>query len=593
MTQSESELNPIYNNMTQSESESNISGAKRLDTDFATYQNNRPVSHADNFNHYINETLGISLYYPEDWKMSSDNSDVRNPKLLFYPAAGNGTYGFYISVERGEYSVVDLDSKLNDKIIEFRQVPGFELIQADSNSSLGGRYAYKLEYMSNGLHSSMEESEYGTAVDTTNLYYIHFFASAEIYKSLLPTFNKILNSFEIFPIEDKHSEQTGYIEIGNYSGMLWNKDNLNVYIVVDPNDKQSLNHINDAQRAIEDWSHLLKNYSGNSHAWNFNVFISSDPLEFGKDQQVKTKFNPAADIVVQLLADPDAIRCGINSTTQTSLGDGLSYGFPQDAYGPVYSYADTSCGPADSFYEYDSRHIYHIVAHEFAHDLGLMHAHNLTGDLMCGNCEWGLSISPTDVKALIYMYGPDGFAIPNPTIEQDVFYANGSNPVIKSNQNLNEKFVKYVNSTYGISTEYPKGWSVEGSNELPRIAIIHPLGNHGIDTNTEIDIYADTKVEGQNANAVDLEQMKESVINSYKSSFENFQLTNSSTKAKLGDHVAYMISGKYSEKDTGIKQVTEIGFTTDKAAITVEIFSQGFNHYSSDISHILNAFRYG
>ena len=77
--------------------------------------------------------------------------------------------------------------------------------------------------------------------------------------------------------------------------------------------------------------------------------------------------------------------------------------------------------------------VYSTVSHEFGHILGLGHAHNIDGDLMCSieedeensnsfeSCykdrSKRIEPSESDIKALIYKYKENGFKTPNRELE--------------------------------------------------------------------------------------------------------------------------------------------------------------------------------
>jgi hypothetical protein len=81
---------------------------------------------------------------------------------------------------------------------------------------------------------------------------------------------------------------------------------------------------------------------------------------------------------------------------------------------PQYAKILTSCGNA----HLSELKLYNIVLHEFAHTMGLGHAYNIDGDLMCGGAVGNrtcyvspsddIKISDLDTNALLWIYGTDG-----------------------------------------------------------------------------------------------------------------------------------------------------------------------------------------
>jgi hypothetical protein len=57
----------------------------------------------------------------------------------------------------------------------------------------------------------------------------------------------------------------------------WMIDPLNVYIIVNENtQEQSKKYLDNTINAINKWSYLLKEYSGNYDSWNFKITTSID-----------------------------------------------------------------------------------------------------------------------------------------------------------------------------------------------------------------------------------------------------------------------------------------------------------------------------
>jgi hypothetical protein len=239
----------------------------------------------------------------------------------------------------------------------------------------------------------------------------------------------------------------------------WQVDPINVYIVVDEaTKKQSSKYLNDAKAAINKWSEILKQKSGNEKAWNFNIRTVDKLLNFDKENPQKSVagFNPPADIIVYLVGDAKGKECNLQ----------LGYSQGSKTNKPVYSEILTSCMTKDGKEEdLSSDGVYSTVLHEFAHDLGLGHAFNTDGDLMCSVEEDGEGKSvdtcyndPTvrsepsdmDVKAMMYKYGSDGFKKPNRDMSTNPFFVYTGSIITPAEQELRTNLIIAFGTVAGL-----------------------------------------------------------------------------------------------------------------------------------------------
>ena len=210
----------------------------------------------------------------------------------------------------------------------------------------------------------------------------------------------------------------------------WIIDPLNVYIIVnEKTQEQSKKYLDDTINAINKWSYLLKEYSGNYDSWNFKITTSIDePSQYTQFEKDKSTRN----IVIELVGELEGYECSSYFGYSDREFSDTSPDTPE-----ISAKVFTSCPDDSNPYSKDNDlpHdlVYSTVSHEFGHILGLGHAHNIDGDLMCSieeDDENGNSFescykdrskkiepSESDIKALIYKYKENGFKTPNRELE--------------------------------------------------------------------------------------------------------------------------------------------------------------------------------
>src|SRR5918999_641652 len=87
----------------------------------------------------------------------------------------------------------------------------------------------------------------------------------------------------------------------------WIIDPLNVYIIVnEKTQEQSKKYLDDTINAINKWSYLLKEYSGNYDSWNFKITTSIDePSQYTQFEKDKATHN----IVIELVGELEGYEC--------------------------------------------------------------------------------------------------------------------------------------------------------------------------------------------------------------------------------------------------------------------------------------------
>ena len=195
----------------------------------------------------------------------------------------------------------------------------------------------------------------------------------------------------------------------------WVDENLTVYVVVRSDSEDEKQAI--VSKAINKWSSALKRAGHNSSAWDIDVAYLDDSNV--------TKYEDQGDIVVVLLDERNSNNC------YSSYGYSELFHKDDD---PQYAIVHTSCGDR----KFTNDEIYSTVMHEFGHTLGLGHAFNKDGDLMCSiEHTYGktctllsqLYAEPSDLnlRTIFYMYGNDGFGSFNRVLIDKPYYIYSRN----------------------------------------------------------------------------------------------------------------------------------------------------------------------
>ncbi len=169
------------------------------------------------------------------------------------------------------------------------------------------------------------------------------------------------------------------------------------------------------------WSEpLIEKFGG---MWNVEFEIVSKDSAF---------FNKKPDVVINLVTEEDDRKC-------------LHWGGYVRVYlnrNPVNTVVCVDSDPVIGNYNRESR----TAAHEYAHAIGLGHAFNIAGDLMCSiengrrTCIGGAS-SPTEfnLAAIIALYRNDGYLLPNNNISGGVKFNSADYEKIIETANVIEQ----------------------------------------------------------------------------------------------------------------------------------------------------------
>ncbi len=310
-----------------------------------------------------------------------------------------------------------------------------QIINRETVETAGGNSAYKVTY-------SMVDNTFPPPVDLKKtayaiplgdkVYLITYTVESSQYSNYVNVFESVLESIE-FTDDNGFVPYNGYstnnIEQGEIPDVKYidlypnglSSENTEVIILVNQDSiQQASKYINVTREAIQKWSTLLKENSGNHDAWDFNIRTEVGYLD-------SLNYSDPNTIILELASNP----LGYNYC-DSFLGQTL---FNSDPFSsPLVATVLTSCQEKETIVDLPIEDVYSTVLHEFAHSIGLGHSFNINGDLMCSiessetgepipTCQYyevSGKIEPSvyDVNALLFKYGNDGFATPNTPITE-------------------------------------------------------------------------------------------------------------------------------------------------------------------------------
>lgn len=375
--------------------------------------------------YHADETTGIYILSP--WKSGLDN-------IQDFISIQKSAYNNELSIEETK----NLTDEAFRELTEYD--PNVSILENQFSDMIGGSPSYKVTYTSQDdtFHPPLDlkTSEYSVPVGN-NLYVISFTVEADQYEHYKNSFEAIIKSVNFAESNmDSHltyadkekwhvdpyeydSREKKFIEL---SPIKFTNETINVVILVnEETSKQSSKYVETAKEAIRDWENLLKLHSNNENGWKFNVKTEVGFLDM-------INYTDANTVVVELVgSSTDYDYC--NEFLGITLYESESF------ENPFVSTVLTSCKEENRIVELSKNDVYSTVSHEFAHSLGLGHAYNIDGDLMCSietldtgadletctSYETTGKIMPSiyDIDALLYIYGNDGVGAPNKEITEN------------------------------------------------------------------------------------------------------------------------------------------------------------------------------
>jgi hypothetical protein len=162
----------------------------------------QPVS----YDQYNNETYGIEIQYPSDWKVDTKNYNENSTRyttlVAFFSPLNNYKDPFQDFVEIIHDKVpykANLAGYLDEAINSYKDLKNFHLVSSTTGFSLGGLPAYKLTYTYRDDSVSPPLDEKVNVVGTlvgNDAFFIRYYAQKNSYPNYLPIFNKMIESFK-------------------------------------------------------------------------------------------------------------------------------------------------------------------------------------------------------------------------------------------------------------------------------------------------------------------------------------------------------------------------------------------------------------
>jgi hypothetical protein len=188
------------------------------------------------FSTFTNEEYGIQLEYPYEWKIFEDRVPgdyVTNIAVFVPPSEINFKeydsykvfkkmdtrvlvfldYSFFIPKPNLNFA---LDSAISANMDTQSEATSgfkkFEVLESNTNSKkLGGKKAYELIFHSQRKGDTFKYFTLGTIINDNQVLGINFKAPLEEFDNLLPTFQRMINSFKIGVTEKNTTNNNNHV----------------------------------------------------------------------------------------------------------------------------------------------------------------------------------------------------------------------------------------------------------------------------------------------------------------------------------------------------------------------------------------------
>ena len=209
----------------------------------------------------------------------------------------------------------------------------------------------------------------------------------------------------------------------------WIQKTLNIYVVA--LDDYSTGFIDTAESAVGELSDSLRESTGNYEAWDFRLIRSESVY---KNPRIISDYSPNIMIILQ---NQNCVREYGKQFGNAGLTDPFGIGKILNFRYLINIHTGDDCNFSQSMTVGET--VYKYTIHEMIHGLGIKHAWNEKGDLMCsgepisGKQVWTClnedgshaddnykddnDPSEFDLRAIRFIYGDDGFELPNPDIQ--------------------------------------------------------------------------------------------------------------------------------------------------------------------------------
>ena len=150
------------------------------------------------------------------------------------------------------------------------------------------------------------------------------------------------------------------------------------------------------------------------------------------------------------------------------------------------------------------------------------------------------------------------------------------------------KFLKYVNSTYGIQMQYPSDWRVEGANNSPVIAMFFPQRNNA--SNATVDI----SISDLNTSLTPDQYLNNLMLGLANQPYIKFT-THTTSNVVLAGHPGFLLAGTFKRDPTSgvLEGFSNIGTIIGDKVYSIHYYSpeQTYPVYRTTYSQMIRSFQ--